>query len=247
MIRTAVILAAGMGMRINGSIGDIPKGFINVGGETLIERSIRKLREFGIETIVIVVGYRAEYYEELAERHHGIVLLKNKEYENSGSMYSYYCAGDNIETGFLLLESDLIYEDRAIQVLLDSGKEDVVLMSGSTYAGDEVFVETNNNTLVDMSKDRTTLGSVDGELVGISKISLGLHREMIRTAERMFETTLHVDYESCIVEASKQYPVHTLKIVDLIWGEIDDEHHLKRIHNKVYPKLYLIEQMIPRK
>ena len=230
-----------MGMRINGIIGDIPKGFITVGGETLIERSIRKLRAFGVETIIVVAGYRAEYYEELAKRYHGIVLVKNEAYGNSGSMYSYYCARDFIENDILLLESDLIYEDRAIEALLVTEKEAVILMSGRTYSGDEVFMETRDDTLVAMSKDRTTLGSIDGELVGISRISPGLHREMIRTAERLFRTTLHVDYESCIVKTSKRYPVYTLKIEDLTWGEIDDEYHLERVLTKVYPKLQAIE------
>ena len=51
-IKTAVILAAGMGSRLQDITGgNLPKGFIKVNGKSLIERSIEKLRSLGIEKI----------------------------------------------------------------------------------------------------------------------------------------------------------------------------------------------------
>ena len=53
-------------------------------------------------------------------------MVHNPDYADSGSMYSLYCARDVIDEGFLLLESDLIYESRALDVLLGSDAQDAV-------------------------------------------------------------------------------------------------------------------------
>ena len=65
-VRDAIVLAAGVGMRLRSVDDDRPKGLVEIGGETLIGRSIRLLRAAGIERITIVAGYRAESYLEFA-------------------------------------------------------------------------------------------------------------------------------------------------------------------------------------
>ena len=66
MVRTAVILAAGMGTRLGERTKHEPKGFIRIGDTPIIEQSIRKLLKAGINRIVIGTGYLAEAYERLA-------------------------------------------------------------------------------------------------------------------------------------------------------------------------------------
>ena len=65
MIRTAMIMAAGMGTRFGQYTELIPKGFVKVGGIPMIVRSIDTLLSCGIERIVIGTGYKQEVYEEL--------------------------------------------------------------------------------------------------------------------------------------------------------------------------------------
>lgn len=45
------------------------------------------------------------------------------------------------------------------------------------------------------------------------------------------------DYENAIFDAAKNRKVGYLKIDNLIWGEVDDKHHLKRIKNEILPQL----------
>ena len=55
-IKTAVILAAGMGSRLQDiTQNEVPKGLLKIEGKSLVERSIEKLRSIGIEKIYI--GY----------------------------------------------------------------------------------------------------------------------------------------------------------------------------------------------
>ena len=238
-VRTAVILAAGMGTRLANQHDESPKGFLRVSEDApIIEESVDKLVAAGIERVVIVTGHLAEYYEKFAaSRPNLIETVHNPDYAKSGSMYSLYCARHQLDSDFLLLESDLVYERRALDVLL-AGVEDAVLMSEPTYAGDEVYIQAPEGLLQQMSKDRDELQSIAGELVGISRISFGLWQTLCEQAARAFEDTLHVAYETdSLVAAAAQLPVTCPLIEDLLWGEIDDEKHLERVRDQVYPAI----------
>lgn len=239
-IHTAVIMAAGMGLRLKELGRAVPKGFLQLGDRPIIEESIEKLRRCGIRRVVIITGHLSEYYLRLRERYGPQVkTVHNPFYAESGSMYSLYCARELIDGDFLLLESDLIYESRALEAVLSFPKDNVVLLSGPTDAGDEVYVETRGETILAMSKNKAKLGeAVAGELVGISKISQPLFQIMLQKATSMFERSLKVDYETdALVAASKDYPVYYTVVPDLCWSEIDDENHLLRAKQKIYPAI----------
>ena len=55
--RQAIILAAGFGMRMVPINTEMPKGFLEVYGEPLIERIIKQLHEVVIKEIYVVVGF----------------------------------------------------------------------------------------------------------------------------------------------------------------------------------------------
>ena len=89
-----------------------------------------------------------------------------------------------------------------------------------------------------ISKNKEELNKIVGELVGITKISYKLFNKMIRISENLFNNTLHVAYETdCLVEASKTHRIYYELVDDLIWSEIDDEHHYKRAKGTIYPKI----------
>jgi len=240
VIDSAVILAAGMGTRVRDEIADIPKGFLRLGERAIIEESIERLVAAGIGDIVIVTGHCAAHYERLAAGQGGRVrTAHNPLFAESGSMYSLYCARKAIAGDFLLLESDLIYEPRALTEILATPRPDAILLSGPTGAGDEVWVETRDGNLVAMSKDRDALsGAVAGELVGISRISAGLFALMQDLAAKAFEASLRVDYETdCLVAAASLRPIACPVVADLAWSEIDDPDHLRRARERVCPQI----------
>ena len=88
-VKTAVILAAGMGSRLQDiTKNEVPKGLFKIEGKSLIERSVEKLRCLGIEKIYIVTGYLSELYEEFAKDKSYIHIFKNRKYKATGSMTS---------------------------------------------------------------------------------------------------------------------------------------------------------------
>lgn len=234
-VRQAVILAAGVGSRLKGAIDDRPKGFIKLGQRAIIEESIVKLIHANITDIVIVTGYCKEFYEQLSQRFSVIRTIWNPDFAGSGSMRSFCVASPYINSDFLLLESDLIYEYNALQTLQDSRLDSCILLSGETGSGDEVYVGISGHRVVNMSKKRSDISCLGGELVGISKISQELYRRMINIFPKKCQHNCQYHYEDCLTDISDDIAIHYHCIEDLAWTEIDDENHLTRAQEEIYP------------
>src|SRR5262249_45407425 len=136
----AIILAAGMGTRLRTVLDDRPKGLIEIDGETLVGRSLGLLRAAGIQRVTIVAGFRADLYAQFAAAHRDVHIVLNPEFELTGSMASLDAAlGTLTQRDVLVLESDIVYEARALQILSEP-YANATLVSGPTAAGDEVWV-----------------------------------------------------------------------------------------------------------
>lgn len=239
MVKSAVILAGGLGSRLKEKTKLKPKGFLEINQRSLIQRSVETLFKLGIEKIYIGTGYLSEVYDEFALKYNGkIITIKSEKYKTTSSMFTFYNMRNYINEDFILLESDLLYEDKAIQILLNENKEDIILSSGKTYSNDEVYIEVDSDkNLLNMSKSSNDLNSIYSELVGISKISLERYKLMCNLFENIIEEKPKIDYEYVMVESSKIKPFYVKKIDDLIWCEIDDASHLKRALEKILPKI----------
>ncbi|MEQ9217247.1 MAG: phosphocholine cytidylyltransferase family protein [Cyclobacteriaceae bacterium] len=235
MTKTAVILAAGRGMRLRPHTHEIPKGLLQVGKEKLVERSVRVLQSKGIKNIILGTGHLSEQYEAFAKKH-GFVTYLNEDFATTGSFHTLCCGKETIKDDFLLLESDLLYDSVAIDRILDTEEKDVILCSGFTQSNDEVYVETSEGYLKNLSKDPAALNHVDAELVGIWKISQLLFQKLLEH-HKVAEDARSKDYEKAIADIADSYPVKMCLIEDLTWCEIDDEAHLERARKKILPKL----------
>lgn len=259
-IRTAVILAAGMGTRLKDITNDmVPKGLIKINEKSLVERSIEKLRCLGIDKIYIVTGHLHEFYDELAKEKKYIETRRNRKYKATGSMTSLSILEQELQEDFLLLESDIIYEVYGLIKVLNYESDDCVLLSGKTNSGDECYVEIKNDNLYKISKDKNEINDVYGELVGISKISIDLYKAMLKQYKKFNysisecedhfcesgnKTAKKYDYENAIFDAAKERKVGYLKIENLVWGEVDDKSHLERIIKEILPKLEKTEEKV---
>lgn len=236
--RAAIILAAGMGTRLRSVFSDRPKGFVEIGGETLIDRSLRLLAERGIERTVIVAGHLGAHYHDLAKERHGVEVVENPDYATTGSMASLARALEGVDEDHLLLESDLFYEERALDCLLASADPDVLLISGPTGATDEVWVEAEAGRLVAMSKSMDELDHVSGELVGIVKVSRPVGRALGAAFGRFVERHGHgrMAYEmDALVEVARDHDIRVELVPDLLWGEVDYESHYRRVRDEIHP------------
>lgn len=249
-VETAVILAAGMGLRLEDLGRRIPKGFLQIGEQPIVEESILRLRAAGVRRVIVITGHLAGHYEGLVQRYPGLVeTTHNPRFAETGSLESLCCIGSTVPGNYLLLESDLIYEQRALTECRDCPHDNVILISGRTQSGDEVYVTSRGGLLTGMSKRREDLADpVIGELVGISKISPALHAELLRVAANRRPpggwSRCHYETDG-LVAAAPSIPIHVHLVEDLIWSEIDDSSHLARARSRVYPAILAADPLRP--
>jgi len=154
----AIILAAGMGKRLKNLTDNNTKCMIQVNGVTLIERMLRQLDKLHFEQIVIVIGYQGQklvdYISTLAIKTK-IVFVTNPIYDRTNNIYSLYLAKNYlIQNDTLLLESDLIFEDKALRVLVDDPYPSLALIAKyeSWMDGTVVTIDEDNNIKSFLSK-----------------------------------------------------------------------------------------------
>lgn len=237
-IRKAVILAAGKGCRLKEIVGNDPKGLLKIGGREIIKRSLDMILSCGIKEIILVTGFSKErYYKALNAEYPFIRYENNDAFGTTGSMHSFFLACNGAVDDVLLLESDLIYEKRCVTHLLTCEKQDVVLISARTDSGDEVYVNGSDGYISHISKTPCNHTPVQGELIGISKLSSSLCQEMCSWYSKQSPFPQDLHYEDGISALSRIRPIHYLKLENAVWAEIDDPQHYKRVMEIVYPKL----------
>ncbi|MHC1720662.1 MAG: NTP transferase domain-containing protein [Clostridiaceae bacterium] len=228
-ISTAVILSAGECPDF-----DDPIGALKLGDKTVMERLLKLLQESGIEKIVIVTGYKSSYYDKFRDGKH-IFTVENSLYKGSGTMTSLAMAKDYIDDDFLLLEGDLAFEKSALAKVLEAPKRDCILITSESGSGDEVFVEIRNEFLFKMSKDRHQFNRIDGEMIGICKISIDIYKKMLE--EFKSNSNPYLNYEYMLFDIARTYNISYVKINDLIWSEIDTKWHYRNLIKFIFPMI----------
>jgi len=214
-----------------------PKGLLKIDDKPIIERSLDALRSIGVDSIVVVIGYKAEAYREyFSSSGISVTLVENTAYAQTGSMHSLSLALPHATEDFFLLESDLVYERRALTELASTQAIDCILVSGRTAQGDEVHVLADEDQcLQELTKFPSSDQTPYGELVGISKISRSLGSAMATRFQKQTRFPSREDYEECLTALSRETPIKLKLVKDLIWGEIDDETHYRRVVETVLP------------
>ncbi|MBT6230319.1 MAG: adenylyl-sulfate kinase, partial [Candidatus Scalindua sp.] len=114
----AIIVAAGMGNRMNHLTEEKPKCMLEVGGKTILDRLIDNFLNCGILNINVVVGYKKEHFDD--DRYQCFV---NHDYENNNILHSLFYAEEAMNSGFLFSYSDIIYDEAVICQMLESNSD----------------------------------------------------------------------------------------------------------------------------
>lgn len=244
MVKQAVIVAGGQGQRLGAAGQLMPKGLMTIAGQQLVPRSIELLRAVGIEQIIIGTGHLASQYADWFDGQADVVCVPHDRFAATSSMFTLYNARPYIRGDFLLLESDILYEPRALTEILGHPNETVVLVSQLTFAGDECYVGiTESGHLTIISKQRADVQKLGGELAGITKISLAAFKNMSSFWEQNEAAFPKMNYEDALVGIAPHTLVMVHKAAGLVWCEIDTPEHRQRAETLIVPVLQQAENI----
>ena len=91
-----VILAAGMAKRLRPLTDTKPKCLLEVGGKTLLQRTVEAMAAAGITEFVVVTGYRGNMIRDFLTLHYSLFTihyLDNVDYAHNNNIYSLWMAG----------------------------------------------------------------------------------------------------------------------------------------------------------
>jgi histidinol-phosphate/aromatic aminotransferase/cobyric acid decarboxylase-like protein/choline kinase len=156
----AIILAAGMGKRLKNLTQDVTKCMIKVNNVTLIERMLGQLDDLNLSRIIIVVGYQRQKLIEFIATLNiktPIVYVINDIYDKTNNIYSLYLAREYLlQEDTLLLESDLIFESKILNHLLEDPYPNLALVAKyeSWMDGTVVTIDESSNVILDFIDKR---------------------------------------------------------------------------------------------
>lgn len=170
----AIILAAGIASRLRPLTNNCPKCLLEINNKSILERTISSLKEHNIDDIIIVTGYLDYMIEDFINSKFNdlnFTFIKNNQYDSTNNIYSLWLALNNIEEDILLLDSDIIYDSKLIEIILNSKEEDVLLSNNHTLGEEEIKIIVNeNDKIIEISKT-CNISKALGESIGIERMS----------------------------------------------------------------------------
>ena len=115
---TAIIPAAGFEKQLLPLIEDKPKCLLDIKGKTILERQVGALNECNIKEIALVRGYKKE-----AITLPNIRYYDNDRYEETGELFSIFCAESEMKGRTIVLYGDIIFDNTILEKLLKSSAD----------------------------------------------------------------------------------------------------------------------------
>ena len=234
----AIILAAGMGKRLGEYTRNNTKCMVPVNGTPLIDRMLNQLSRLNLNRVVIVVGYEGKkLMEYVGEERNGLRIeyIENSVYDRTNNIYSLALAKEKMqEDDTLLLESDLIFEDSMLSLLLENPFPNLALV-----AKYETWMD---GTMVCIDKDCNIVNFVTKAAFNYHHIDQYYKTVNIYKFSRTFSRDKYIPFLEAYTKAvgKNEYYENVLRIITFLnseelkalpvghrkWYEIDDKQDL---------------------
>ena len=234
----AVILAAGMGKRLKDLTENNTKCMVKVNGVTLIDRMLHQIDKHGLEKIVIVVGYKGDLLKEYIgtlDIKTKIQFISNDIYDQTNNIYSLYLAKyELIKDDTLLFESDLIFEDSVLDLLINDERKTLALV--------DKYESWMDGTCVTLTEDDEIHSFIPGKNFDFSEKQNYYKTVNIYKFSKEFSNTSYVPFLDAYTKAmgNNEYYEQVLKVITMLnyselrakrlngqlWYEIDDVQDL---------------------
>ena len=214
-----VILAAGMAKRLRPLTDTKPKCLLEVGGKTLLQRTVDAMAATGITEFVVVTGYKADMirqfiYDTYQSSQITFHFLHNADYEHNNNIYSLWMSGQVVRgQEFLLMDSDILCDPETVAVIARQ-KTSALAVNRHELGEEEMTVVVDADMhITEISKTCRPEDAI-GESVGIEKFTADHSTALFRELDQMIEQERLIDifYERVFERLIPQG--YTFKVVD---------------------------------
>lgn len=173
-VNTALLLAAGIGSRLYPMTQNAPKCLTLVNGISILERLVSNLNLHGFKRLVVVTGYLGNQIRDFLGNQ--IVDIKidyifSPLYKTTNNIYSLWMAREVINEPFLLLESDLVFDESLLDAMLDPDRIAVAKMQ-PWMNGTCVTINQYQQVKAFLAGNADSFGEIKYKTVNIYSISL---------------------------------------------------------------------------
>lgn len=239
-----VILAAGMAKRLRPLTDEKPKCLLEVGGKTLLQRTVDAMISAGIKEFVVVTGYRENMIREfLTARYpqYTINFLDNPDYEHNNNIFSLWLAMEKLHgTEVLLMDSDILCDPEAVRRVARKTVPALAMQQHELGEEEMKIVVDAEGRITEISKTCSPKDAI-GESVGIEKMTEEYTEAIYQELRKMIleEGLIDIFYERAFERLIPQR--HTFEVVDttdLFSYELDTPEDLEKASAALPKELY---------
>ena len=172
---TAILLAAGRGMRLKPYTHDRTKGLVEADGRPLFDYVLNFLRDIGVDHIIVVGGFEAEKVRSYLDKKAPDTTFLKIDDVTKGNLGTLLTALPHVDDSILIVNSDHIYK-RSIAPIIKKQCFGITAFCDTdrVLGTDDMKVERYGNNVKEISKKLThwTNGYVGMTYIDKSKLSL---------------------------------------------------------------------------
>lgn len=233
-ISTAVILAAGRGVRLRAGGEELPKPLREVAGKTLLERAITTLARAGMRRVIVVVGYMGEKIREAIATNARLsalgisIELAQSLGEDKAHGASVLAVEGLIDGPFLLAMCDHVYDVELASAAASADMSQASLWLCVDRRLDEIYdmddatkVKTDGDHILEINKQLPVFDAVD---CGVFAVGLPL----LTALRSLWDATGDASLSDGVLLLAERGQARTIDIGTAFWQDVDTPGALAR-------------------
>ena len=213
-----IILAAGKGTRLHPLTLKKPKGLLQIGNETILDRLVSQFHECGIKDVLIVVGHQ----KDMIMQHFGdsVRYSHYTDFENTNNLQTLWSIKEELNEDVLISFADLVLHNSIIENLIETNYDITMAIDTSQVLESTMRVSITSDRIKDITS--TSIKEADGNFIGIAKMNKNGCELLVKEMSSLINNH-YQDYYTIAIDkiVRKGMIVNYFDVKSRLWCEID--------------------------